>query len=330
VQLTRERVRGNKKAVKIDLNTMANLTGLLQGICDYKIQTFFSFETCEETSFSALATKGVSDYIDKTKVLLRKEYSDYAIPCLPNMSIVPKNKSGVILDTLMVVSETGAGLSQDSKDELKLFLKGIYIPACYVGAGLIAACQCPDFLKSRGFGNVSKDFPGVRFDIEASDNALRTPTTLAKEISGYTSSVKDDINKENFGFLFSSDNYQIKTGKDIRDVRQITVYKARSMKTTESGMYESIYMALTTTYIERILRAVTSDNKQDNVIKFFSANPESQKSVWFSKAGFVNSVMTPNDELSYSINGDYCELNLSFGGNTKNLEIVLNKNAKIS
>lgn len=146
VRLTRERVKGNKKVTKTDLNTMADLTSLLQGICDYKVQTFFSFETCEETSFSALATKGIGEYIEKTRVLVRKEYSDYIIPCLPNISIVPKNKSGIILDTLMLSSETGAELSKESKDELKLFLKGIYIPACYVSAGLIAAYQCPDFL----------------------------------------------------------------------------------------------------------------------------------------------------------------------------------------
>lgn len=42
VKLTRERFHGNKKATKADINTMESFTLLLNGICDYKIQTFFS------------------------------------------------------------------------------------------------------------------------------------------------------------------------------------------------------------------------------------------------------------------------------------------------
>jgi len=324
VKITRERFKGNQKAVKSDLNAMVNLTALMQGIQEYQIQTFFSFETGEDTSFAALATKGVDDYMEKTRLLGRQEYSEFVIPCLPNMSVVPRNKSGVALDRFMVAQENGAVLSQDEKDMLKLWIEGVYIPACYVAAGITAACQCPEFLKNR-FKSVSKDFPGVRFDIESSDNALRVPTTLGKEISGYTNRIKEAINNRNFGFIFSSDNYQV----DAKDVKQVTVYKARSMKAAEVG-YESLYMTLTSTYIRRMLRARTSDNKQDNVEFFFSANPQSQKSQWSSKRGFVNSIMQPSDDLSHTIDRETgrCVIDMDFGGNSVNLEIELNKTAK--
>lgn len=324
VKLTRERFKGNKKVSKPNVNTLESLTSLLYGICDYKIQTFFSFETCEETSFTAVATRGVDEYIDRTQMLTRKDYSEYAIPCLPNISIVPKNKSGVILDSFMIATNEGAEISQDKKDLLKIWIEGVYVPASYVAAGITASYQCPEFLRTR-FKNVTKDYPGVRFDIEESNFALKVPTTLAKEISGYTNNIKDTINNRNFGFIFSSDNNQV----DGMDLRQITVYKARSMQVHENE-YESIYKTMTATYISRMMRAQTSDYKHDNVVFFFSANPTSQKSAWFNKTGYINSVMHPNDDMSYLIEEEYsiCNIDISFGGNTKNLEIVLNKNAK--
>jgi len=322
VKLTRERFKGNKKVTKNNVNSMENLTSLLSGICDYKIQTFFSFETCEETSFAAVSTKGIDEYVEKTQVLTRKDYSEFAIACLPNISIVPKNKSGLILDSYMVATEEGAELSQDKKDLLKIWIEGVYIPASYVAAGITSAYQCPEYLRSR-FKNVT-DYPGVRFDIEASNNALKVATTLAKEISGYTNSIKDAINNRNFGFIFSSDNAQL----DGKDLKQITVYKARSMQIYENE-FECIYKTLTATYISRMMRAQTSDYKQDNVVFFFSANPESQRSRWFNKTNFINSIMLPTDSMDYRMEDQFniCNVDISFGGNTKNLEIILNKNA---
>lgn len=325
MKLTRERFKGNKKVTKENVNTMEAFTSLLYGICDYKIQTFFSFETCEDTSFARVATNGIDTYIDKTQVLTRKDYSEYAIACIPNMSVVPKNKSGLILDSYMVVSEDGtsADISQEKKDILRLWIEGVYIPAAYTASGIVASYQCPEFLRSR-FKNVTQDYPGVRFDIEASNYALKVPTTLAKEISGYTNNIKNNINSRNFGFVFSSDNNQIE-GKDLT---QITIYKARSMQSVNNE-YESLYKTLVATYITRMMRAQTSDYKQDNVTFFFSANPSSQRSNWLSKTGYINSIMCPGDDITYDIEEEYgiCNVNLKFGGNTKNLEIILNKTA---
>jgi len=327
IKLTRQRFDGNKKVTKTDLNTMEHLTSLLHGIVDYRIQTFFSFETGENTSFSTLAIKGVDSYMEKTQILNRKEYSEFAIPCIPNMSIVPRNKSGVVLDKLMVADEQGAKLSEDEKDTLKLWIQGVYIPAAYVSAGIMAACQCPEFLQTAFKRNVSKDYPGVRFDIESADFALKVPTTLGKEISGYTHSVKESINSRNFGFVFSSDNYLL----GDKDIKQITVYKSRSMKMTEANGYECTYMTLTATYVRRMLSAKTSDNKHDNVVFFFSNNPDSQRSKWASKSNFVNSITGPKDTLSHRIEQEnkICVIDMDFGGNSMNLEIELNKTAKV-
>ena len=45
---------------------------------------------------------------------------------------------------------------------------------------------------------------------------------MAKEITGYTNDIKSDINRKNFGFVFSSENAVL---KDL-NIQNIMVYKA--------------------------------------------------------------------------------------------------------
>ncbi|TVX92033.1 transcriptional regulator [Paenibacillus agilis] len=321
VRVSRERFRGNEKTVKQDGNTMESLSVLLDTIKAYKVQVFFSFETGEETTFNSMSTAGIEKYIDKCGVLTRKDYSEFVVPCIPNFTIIPKDKSGVIIDSRMLQTEQGVQLSKEKEDILKLWIEGVYVGASYVAAGIVAASQCPDYLKE-SFKNVSKDYPGVRFDIEAADNSLRTVTTMAKEISGFTNNIKDAINKRNFGFVFSSENAQLQ-GKDIK---RITVYKARSLASAEEG-FDSLYKTLVSTYIERILRFQTGDFKHDNIAKFFSNNPSSQKSKWLNAKGFVNSIVQEGDDMTYIIDekSNLCHIDLVFNGNVKNLEVSITK-----
>ncbi|MED4572972.1 transcriptional regulator [Brevibacillus agri] len=320
-KVTRERFRGNEKIVKQDGNTMESLTMLLQVVKDFKVQIFFSFSTGEETTFNSMATAGIDKYIDKCGVLVRKEFSEFAIPCIPNFTIIPKDKSGVVIDSRMLQTEDGVKLSQEKEDILKLWIEGVYVGASYVAAGIVAAYQCPEYLRE-AFKVVSREYPGVRFDIEAGENGLRAVTTMAKEISGFTNNIKDSINRKNFGFVFSSENAQIQ-GKDIK---RITVYKARSLAMAEDG-FDPIYKTLVSTYIERILRFQTGDFKHDNIVKFFSNNPSSQKSKWLSTRGFVNSIIQDGDDMSYIIDdkSNLCHIDLIFNGNVKNLEVTITK-----
>ncbi|OXM85391.1 transcriptional regulator [Paenibacillus rigui] len=320
-KVSRERFRGNEKVAKQDGNTMESLSMLLQVIKDYKVQVFFSFETGEETTFNSMATSGIDKYIDKCGVLVRKEYSEFAVPCVPNFTIIPKDKSGVVIDSKMLQTEDGVQLSKEKEDILKLWIEGVYVGAAYVGAGIVAAYQCAEYLRET-FKNVSRDFPGVRFDIEAGENGLRAVTTMAKEISGFTNNIKDAINRKNFGFVFSSENAQLQ-GKDIK---RITVYKARSLAAAEEG-FDPLYKTLVSTYIERILRFQTGDFKHDNIVKFFSNNPNSQKSRWLGTRGFVNSIIHDGDDMSYIIDdkSNLCHIDLVFNGNVKNLEVMITK-----
>lgn len=315
----RERFKGNEKVVKAEGNTLESLTALLQIVKSYRVQIFFNFQATEETTFNNVATSGIEKYKEKCESMTRQDYSEFAVPCMPNFTIIPKDKSGVVLDSRMVTTDDGVKLSKEKEDILKLWIEGVYVDASYIAAGITAAYQCPDYLREF-FRNVSRDYPGVRFDIESGENNLRVTTTMAKEISGFTNNIKESINKTNFGFVFSSENAQLQ-GKDIK---RITVYKARSLHLYE-GVFDCIYKTTVSTYIERILRFLTVDFKEDNIEKFFSNNPSSQKSKWLEARGFVNSIIQTGDDLGYKIEDSVCEIVLGFNGNVKNLEVEITK-----
>ncbi|MBG9455881.1 transcriptional regulator [Lysinibacillus sphaericus] len=321
MKVSRARFKGNDKVAKQDGNTMESLSILLDTVKDYKIQIFFNFMAEEETTFNGIATAGIDRLIDKCSVLIRKDYSEFAIPCLPNFTIIPKDKSGVIIDTRMQTTENGARLSKEKEDILKLWIEGVYVGASYVAAGIVSAYQCPEYLKD-SFKNVQRNNPGVRFDIEAGDNSLRAVTTMAKEISGFTNNIKDAINSRSFGFVFSSENAQLQD----KDIKRITVYKARSLAMEEDG-FDSIYKTQVSTYIERILRFQSGDFKHENIVRFFSNNPSSQKSKWINDKGYVNSIIHDGDDIGYIIDEktSTCQIDLVFNGNVKNLEVMITK-----
>lgn len=321
---TRERFKGNSTMMKSDVNSVESLARLLDVFKDYGVQCFFSYETGDTTTFNTLATEGIEKYEERCTPLMGKAFSEYAIPCLPNFTIIPKEKSGVILDSRMVINENDVvELSREKEDVMKLWIEGVYIGAAYVAAGIVAAYQCPEYLKDHfGKSSVDMELPGVRFDIEADNHSLSVYTTMSKEITGFTNSIKADINRKNFGFVFSSENASYK-GNNITN---IMVYKSRNLK-SDGYMFEPIYKTQVTTYIERILRHATGDFREDAIAYFFSNNPRSQKSEWLSKREYINGVLGKGDDIEHTIDNEsgYCTLNITFNGNVKNLEVEINR-----
>lgn len=324
MKLTRERFKGNEVKEKTDVNSVESLARILDVFKDYGIQGFFSYETGDKTTFNYMATEGIEKFEERCSSLVGKPFSEYAIPCVPNFTIIPKDKSGVVLDSKMILTEDNiAEISKDKEDIMKLWIEGVYVGASYIAAGLVGSYQCPEYLKSVFKRNVDPKLPGVRFDIESGDNSLKVYTSMAKEITGFTNTIKDDINRRSFGFIFSSENAII----DGQEVTRVMVYKARNLLVNEENMYEPIYKTQVTTYIERILRHSTGDFKQDNIVGFFSNNPQSQKSIWSTKREFINAIVGKGDDINYSIDdvNNICTLDITFNGNVKNLEVEINK-----
>lgn len=327
-RIQRERFQGNIKKISEDVNSIETLSTLLDVFKDYRVETFFSFENREETTFNAIAAEGVEKAMEKCAPLTGKPYSEFAIPVLPNFTVIPKNKSGVILDRKMTISENNSvGFSDAKEDIMRLWIEGLYINGAYIAAGFRAACQCPEFLKdhfSRNRVMTAMELPGVRFDIEAGNNSLIAYTTMPKEITGFTNNIKSQINSRNFGWIFASENASLNGEK----ITNVSVYKARNlMYDKEKSTYEPVYKTQVTTYIERILRFVTSDFKEDNIKNFFSNNPQSQKSKWLAKKDCINAVVTEGDSLEYAIDdaNGICELTISFNGSPRNLEVQINR-----
>jgi len=325
VKVTRERFKGNDIVESVDVNSMESLVNLMNVFKDHRIRCFFSFEGNEFTTFNQLATEGVEKYMERCAPLTGKAFSEFGLPCLPNFTVVPKDKSGVILDKRMQISKTGvAELSKEKEDIMRLWVEGVYIGAAYVAAGIVSAYQCPVYLKSIFKTKVDKNLPGVRFDIEQGDNALRVKTTLAKEITGFTTGIKDQINLRGFGFIFSSEN-AIYAGEAIA---HIMVYKARCLMTADNT-YEPTYKTQVTTYIERILRHATGDFKAESIREFFSSKPESQKSEWIKLKECINGIIQVGDDIDFTIDeaSGICTLVTTFGGDSKNLEIEIKRHA---
>lgn len=319
---TRQRFKGNAVVEKSEGNTMEALSNLMEAIREFKIQVFYNFQTGEDTTFNYVATSGVEKFIEKSQPVAKKDYSEFVSCCLPNFTIVPKDKSEVVLDNRMQMNEEGnVELSKAREDVMKLWIEGIYVGAAYAAAGLVAAYQCPEYLRGH-YSNVSPKYPGVRYDIESGDHSLRTVTTLGKEITGFTNTIKNTINNKGFGFVFASESSQMQ-GKEIKN---LTVYKARTMAVSDD-VYDSIYKTMVSTYIERMLRFLTNDFKQENVVKFFSNNPKSQKSLWEADKNFINAIIQEGDTLDFVIddNTNECNIKLGFNGNVKNLKVSVTK-----
>lgn len=323
IKAVKERFKGNENVEKEDINSVESLIRIMDVLKDYEIQCFFSYETGDKTTFNVMATEGIEGYEIKCAPLSGKAFSEYAIPCIPNFTIIPKDKSGVILDKKMLVTEQNtAELSKEKEDIMKIWIDGVYIGAAYVAAGLVAAYQSPEYLKEIFKKNVDETLPGVRFDLEARDHALRVHTTMAKEITGYTNDIKSSINRKNFGFVFSSENAVI----GDQSIQNIMVYKARNLL-TDGKSYEPIYKTQVTTYIQRVMRLATGDFKQESIVEFFSSKPSSQRSQWMEKKDCINAIIGNGDDIRYSIDeaSGYCVLDIAFNGNVKNLEIEINR-----
>ena len=162
---------------------MESLTNLMTILGEYKVQIFFNFERNNETTFNSLAVEGPDKYMEKTAILENQSYSEYVIPVIPNFTIIPKDKSGVLLDYKMKYEEENGvkTVFMKKKESYEIHrIEGIYIDASYVAAGITAAYQCPNYLRER-FNSVSQMYPGVRFDIESEDNSYKARTTMARK-----------------------------------------------------------------------------------------------------------------------------------------------------
>ena len=304
----------------IFFSSMDTLQNLLNGIKKYKIQTFFGFETGEESTFSKMATDGASIYMDKAEEIAGNVYDEYAIACFPNMTVVPEDKSRVVTSRGARINETGGvEFPKGMENDVKFWMKGVYIGAEFAAAGIVAACQCPNYLKTY-LKKVYPDFPGVRFDLEENENALRLPIVFAKEISGFTNDVKEEIDQSKFGFVFSSDNYTL----DGKVVSGITVMSARSMH-MDRRTYRSVFQTTRRTYIERMMAAQLRNKDERSIRAYFE--PSGQISEWMKFGTWDNSIIREGERVELeNIAEGLCDIRIESKGVSESFTINITEN----
>lgn len=301
-------------------SSMESLQNLLDGIKKYKIQTFFGFETGEESTFSRMAADGASPYMDKAEEIAGNPYDEFAIACFPNMTVVPEDKSRVVTSRGASIDENGkVAFQKGLENDVKFWMKGVYVGAEFVAAGIVAACQCPNYLKTY-LKKVYPDFPGVRFDLEENENALRLPIVFAKEISGFTNDVKEEIDQSKFGFVFSSDNYTL----DGRVVSGVTVMCARSMH-MDRRTYRSIFQTTRRTYIERMMAAQLRNKDERSIRAYFE--PSGQISEWMKFGTWDNSIIREGERVELeNIAEGLCDIRIESKGVSESFTINITEN----
>ncbi len=281
------------------------------------IQSFVGFENNKDNTFSDVQQKGVSKYKNATKkFVLDEEVNKYFIPCLPNFTVVPESKSR-LKSQGEYVYQAAEAVNDDEEvsfiDKGYLELGGFYVNAGYIAAGIVAACQSPDYLLSKKIKivtDVGVSIPGVRFDLERHFDKI--DVKMGIEVGGYTEKVKDEINEEQYGFVFASEGGA-----------KTHIMKARNLKRTENGDYEPLFVTSTYTYIERLYKYNYTNNITKETTEAFFG-PINRSVFWDKYLEYENALLQKNDVLTYAVDGTNVNLELKLNGVERQLHFKIN------
>jgi hypothetical protein len=234
------------------------------------------------------------------------EPSPYSVFSMPNITVLPDDKSLVALGKVF----------GESEEPVKSVLNGVYIDASYATAGLVAGWLNPKELKYRGFKDVLLNTPSVRFDIEKGDNNINFTTSIGVEsIKSYPDALVSSLNEKGFGFVLSSD-YIIKDGKQVNN---LFVHSARSLYEKE-GKYQPIYKKLVIDTLEAYLRHTTG-GKLDKIKEFMRKDVRELKDE--ENMNMVNAFLQQGDSIDLS---EDHTINFNFAGMTEVVDIDIKEN----
>jgi hypothetical protein len=307
-------INKNKNKTNNSQTSLSNFE-VLANICEKaKVMTFFNIKADENSGFEALNTESISKHISDFEHIK----SEYAVFSYPNFTILPADKSLINISEEKQVDNNG-NLTQDG---IKLVLNGIYVDSAYVAAGIVAAYQNPNILYSKGF-KVIKNNPGVRFNIEESDNSLIFKTSIGREsILNWSKNIIDVINENRFGFSFCSDSVFL-NGNALNN---IFVYTARSLA-KDGNKYKGIYKILTRDFIFAYLKQQTG-SKQSKVNDFVKKGIGRKWTNEAEKNEFINLILRNGDGLElgeYETSTKIQKIKLTFESEEEIVDIEINE-----
>lgn len=302
----RERFKSQRELYSFRRNGTEEVSLLLEILARYKIQAFLGLALTKENTFSAVAKDGLERINDNLSAFEKMEGKDYFIPCFPNFIVISEEEACINMGKNIAVDENSGNVRLEGKK--MLWLDGIGVEACYVAAGLIAACQCPVFLRSKYKRGVLEDTPGVAYRFSEAGHSLKTTTAMLSETIEFSDEIIREVVKHARGVAFGQQN-----GKMILLTDRAFSYS------NSNGLLLS--MVQTLTYIERVIQYESQDYKKTLISQFFQRRPGSVISKWYAADhGAVNAIIKEDERIEYKIeaDGETCTFSMFF----KNSELV--------
>lgn len=255
----------NENEDYISFNTAKAMLELLN---NSRIMTIFNFKANKNNGFGGIDTKYIIDKKEQTKGL---NYA-HAVLAYPNFTLT---------------RERSISLGNE-----KIKVPGVYIDASYPAAGLLVASQQINYLEKHGFkGRVNKNNVCVRVNLEDDEIRKNFTTKFNRELAlRWSKDIVDEINQDNFGFVFNSDQIYI----DNEPVKNTYVYLARTLKKNKDGVYKPIYQILITDFVLQYLKTIGSKITPSNLDKFLNGEVKA-----WSREGskYVNSILKTNEKI---------------------------------
>ena len=286
---------------------------LLNLLAKYRILSFLSLSLTEENTFSNFRRKGMQA-LERSLICLEKiDDQDYLVPCFPNFIVVPEEQACLLVGKELVFDEL-IGLVKIKSDKT-IWLDEIGIEASYIAAGLVAACQCPQYLKQYFKRGIDDTLPGVAYRLTENDHNLHTISNMLSETIEFPEELIEEIQQRSRGIIFIQ-----KKGKMIVLTDRVFSYNRSNQL--------MVSMIQTMNYIERLIQSETQDFKKNLISEFFQQRPGSVISKWNNKdKNIINAILKENEELTYQINEDnrVCTFSIHFS----NADLVRNNKVTI-
>lgn len=251
----------------IGFNTAKAMMKLLN---DNRIMTVFNFKANKNNGFGGIDAKYI---VDKKEQVNDMNYA-HAVFAYPNFTLTRER-------------------SIEMGDE-KIKVPGVYIDAAYPAAGLLVASQQTDFLDKHGFkGRVNRNNVCVHVNLEDDEVRKNLTTKFNRELAlQWSRDITDEINKDNFGFVFNSDKIYI----DNEPLKNTYVYLARTLKKNKEGVYIPIYQILMTDFVLQYLstKGIGSKIKIDTLDDFLNKEVKA----WRRESGkYINCILKTDEEI---------------------------------
>lgn len=283
----RERFPSRHERYSYRRNDIEELTLLLELLAKHRIMSFLSMASTEENTFSGFAKYGIDRVNDALSVFDKMDGIDYLVPCFPNFIVVSREEASLAVGKNIEYDDLVEKMSVG--EERNVWLDEIGIEAAFVAAGLVAACQCPQYLKKYYRRGVNDALPGVSYRFSEADHALITTSDMLSETIEFSEELETDAVARSRGLLFGQ-----KKGKMVVLTDRVYSY--------HKGNPLLLSMIQTISYIERMIQYETQDFKKNLIHQFFQKRPGSIITQWYNRDGIViNPILREEEELEYKI-----------------------------